>query len=292
MIPNQYLENQQTPEATALSKRYSDAYRLANANERLGSTYQTLATFLGILAIVGAIVVVVTLESVPAAVGVGFIGLLFAAYLNGTGVQISAQGQLLKANIDSAINTSPFLSKDQKATIMALSSEARSEYTPMASLEADDSPEDSESYMRFFSTDTRPLTLSILETNLKQLSSDYTIDHVPTGSSETGFLKFGPDTLGEIEVSQRGRDNFEDDIKEFKQAVQGIQHPNTKVVIEVLNNVNTIIVVQLSSDAREVEGLQKKIEPLWEWLFSNSEGLLHVDDEGFYRETELILELE
>jgi hypothetical protein len=36
------------------------------------------------------------------------------------GVVISAQGQLLKASIDGAVNTSPFLVDDQRAKIMSL----------------------------------------------------------------------------------------------------------------------------------------------------------------------------
>jgi len=36
------------------------------------------------------------------------------------GVFVSAQGQLLKANIDEAVNTSPFLVDDQRAKIMSL----------------------------------------------------------------------------------------------------------------------------------------------------------------------------
>jgi len=36
------------------------------------------------------------------------------------GVLVSAQGELLKANIDQAVNTSPFLVDEQRAQIMSL----------------------------------------------------------------------------------------------------------------------------------------------------------------------------
>jgi hypothetical protein len=46
----------------------------------------------------------------------GFIGLLFFLLA----VLIRAQGQILKASLDSAVNSSPFLTNDQRPKIMSL----------------------------------------------------------------------------------------------------------------------------------------------------------------------------
>ena len=50
-------------------------------------------------------------------IGGGIILLLFFYILS---VFISAQGQMLKASLDSAVNTSPFLEDDHRAQIMSL----------------------------------------------------------------------------------------------------------------------------------------------------------------------------
>jgi hypothetical protein len=46
-------------------------------------------------------------------------GLWFALFFV-LGIIVSAQGQILKANLDSAVNTSPFLTTQQKARVMDL----------------------------------------------------------------------------------------------------------------------------------------------------------------------------
>ena len=69
----------------------------ANTARGYGSQLNTAALMIGILAAV--------------VVGVFF-------YL--LGIFVSAQGQILSASLDSAVNSSPFLTQEQKARIMAL----------------------------------------------------------------------------------------------------------------------------------------------------------------------------
>jgi len=52
-------------------------------------------------------------------------GLIFLAIVAGiplvvSGILVSAQAQLLKATLDTAVNTSPFLSNEQRAVVMSL----------------------------------------------------------------------------------------------------------------------------------------------------------------------------
>jgi hypothetical protein len=55
------------------------------------------------------------------ALGAGLLisGLWFALFFV-LGTIVSAQGQILKANIDCAVNTAPFLTSQQKARVMGL----------------------------------------------------------------------------------------------------------------------------------------------------------------------------
>jgi hypothetical protein len=104
--------------------RYTDAYRLARAIVGVG----TLVKVLGIVA--AAIILLVGFEMVDGNFnatsrnGVLLTSLLVAglAWLLFwvLGVLISAQGQILKANVDEAVNTSPFLGDNQRAQIMSL----------------------------------------------------------------------------------------------------------------------------------------------------------------------------
>jgi hypothetical protein len=51
-------------------------------------------------------------------------GAVFGGVVGGigfmVGVMISAQGQLMKAALDGAVNTSPFMNDDDKARVMSL----------------------------------------------------------------------------------------------------------------------------------------------------------------------------
>jgi hypothetical protein len=56
--------------------------------------------------------------------GTAFMGAVFGGVVGGigfmVGVMISAQGQLMKAALDGAVNTSPFMNDDDKARVMSL----------------------------------------------------------------------------------------------------------------------------------------------------------------------------
>lgn len=69
----------------------------ANAANRYGGQFNIAALMIGILAAV-------------------VVGVLF--YL--LGIFVSAQGQILSASLDSAVNSSPFLTQEQKARVMSL----------------------------------------------------------------------------------------------------------------------------------------------------------------------------
>ena len=99
--------------------RYQDAYRVAKALNGFGQ----MCKFIGI--VVGGLILIVivaptannTGSSMPVQLGgtLSLIGITFGGLIAFSGwmvgVLISAQGQILKATLDSAINSSPFLAE-------------------------------------------------------------------------------------------------------------------------------------------------------------------------------------
>lgn len=112
---------------SSLMSRYKDGYLVAKATTGFGTAIKGLGIVLALL------IVLVTLGLSNQSRGIGYggsevfvmimgvfwalgVGLLF--YL--MGVLISALGQILKAALDSAVNSSPFLGNEEKAKVMSL----------------------------------------------------------------------------------------------------------------------------------------------------------------------------
>lgn len=102
-------------DAAGLAHRYRDAYSVARVIVGAGNGVKTVGVIVGIL---------FALASFAAEGVFVFLGLM-AALAAGilfyvAGVVISAQGQLLQATLDTAVNSSPLLDNEQKAQILAL----------------------------------------------------------------------------------------------------------------------------------------------------------------------------
>ncbi|HEY1769386.1 MAG TPA: hypothetical protein VGG02_03925 [Chthoniobacterales bacterium] len=101
------------------ARRYRDGYFAAHAINGMGSGIKSLAI---------AIAVIMTLisfligSSTSAMFGLAgaLLGTAIAAPLYVLGILVSAQAQLMKATMDTAVHTSPFLDSNQKAAAMSL----------------------------------------------------------------------------------------------------------------------------------------------------------------------------
>jgi hypothetical protein len=114
----------------SLTSRYQDGYRLANTINGFGTLLKVVGGVLGggIISI-GFIIGVIASDKMGREGGIAFIGILLLYGIIGAivglifwvlGVIISAQGQMLKANFDSAVNSSPFLANEDRIKIMNL----------------------------------------------------------------------------------------------------------------------------------------------------------------------------
>jgi ribosomal protein L37E len=101
----------------ALVAKYRDAYIVAGTIVVFGTAVKVIGLVLGVIAVV---------VSLGAADDLGWfapVGGLVLGALVGTifyilGVFISAQGQILRATLDTAVNTSPFLGNEQRIGIL------------------------------------------------------------------------------------------------------------------------------------------------------------------------------
>jgi hypothetical protein len=144
-------------------------------------------------------------------------------------------------------------------------------------------------YMRYITTDTASITLANIEKALKEIDSDYSI--INTQLDDLGDLMYQQDLCGQIEINRADDDIFEDDRQELKELVQGIGNPNEKIVLDTLEKACTIVAVEAIWEDSDADAVLAKIDPLWDWLFTAHEGLLQADNDGFYNQADLILEL-
>ena len=100
--------------------RYTDAYLVARTTTTIGSAVKIVGIVLAVLTLVIGFIVANRLDQSQ----FGLLALLWAVIvgvpLYVLGILVSAQGQILKATLDSAVTNSPFLTEDQMAEVMSL----------------------------------------------------------------------------------------------------------------------------------------------------------------------------
>ena len=107
------------PARKKASDRYTDAYVVANAIIATGKIVKVIGV---VLAVAGALVAIVGYSSNPIPFWIFplLLGFVVGLGLWIAGVFITAQGQLLRALLDTAVNTSPLFSNSDKERIMGI----------------------------------------------------------------------------------------------------------------------------------------------------------------------------
>ena len=145
-------------------------------------------------------------------------------------------------------------------------------------------------YMRFIVTDEKDVSLGTLESALKQIDPAYLIDRDEEADSE-GLLKWRDAAYGQIEVNRPGDGLFDGEIEELKEFVENSEGAKRSDVLNVLGQAKAIVAIRVLDQGRESEDTLVKIDPLWQWLFANRQGLLQAGGEGYYDSSGLILEV-
>lgn len=115
----------QSNDSTAAIERYQDGYRVADAVVTSGQTVKLGGIFVGGVIFVAVLVEFILNPAEHHGFAVIFASLIACAVLLTVISQILAmglrgEGQLLKAALDSDVNSSPFLSNPQRARAMSL----------------------------------------------------------------------------------------------------------------------------------------------------------------------------
>jgi len=105
--------------SSSVLSRYNDAYVAARVIVTVGGVVKACGI------IIAFVLVIFAFASSKRGIGAGTFIWLIGAVVSWLsfyiwGVIISAQGQLLKASLDSAVNTSPFMNSEEKAHVMSL----------------------------------------------------------------------------------------------------------------------------------------------------------------------------
>ncbi len=144
-------------------------------------------------------------------------------------------------------------------------------------------------YMQFIVTDDTEVSLAILERALQEKDPVYSVlERHENDSGEYGELRWEGDLYGVLEINRRSIAKEIDGLKEELREVGG---ERSQYVLQALNDCKAVVVVQVLWQGRDTESTLEKIDPIWEWLFANCSGLLHVDAEGYYDRTDLILDI-
>lgn len=96
--------------------RYSDGYRAARSIVAFGAIIKSVGALVAVLLLIASVLASERLEA-AALVGVVTLAIIVGFGFWIVGVLVSAQGELLRASLDTAIYCSPLLSNEEKARI-------------------------------------------------------------------------------------------------------------------------------------------------------------------------------
>jgi hypothetical protein len=104
-------------------RRYDDAYLVANATVVVGKTIKVIGAVLAGLIVVGTLLSTTEVKG-DATIGLLLIGAIVSGVIGlfcyALGTLVKAQGQMVQASLDGAVNTSPFLTDELRAEIMSV----------------------------------------------------------------------------------------------------------------------------------------------------------------------------
>jgi hypothetical protein len=101
-----------------LMSRYADSYLVARTITAFGAIVKFIAFIIG-----GGIIlvsIIIGSQSTPYILGGILLAVIVGFPVYVLGVLVAAQGQILKATLDTAVNSSPLLTKDEMRQIMSL----------------------------------------------------------------------------------------------------------------------------------------------------------------------------
>ena len=102
----------------AIKSRYREAYRLAQVARRVAGWIRSGAEVLGVCVLVFAALVAMTTQG-RYAIGIAVLGATACVALAVAGLVLDLLAHLLRAQLDTAINTSPFISAEDMIDVLS-----------------------------------------------------------------------------------------------------------------------------------------------------------------------------
>ena len=141
-------------------------------------------------------------------------------------------------------------------------------------------------YLRFISTNEKKTTLLQIARGLKKFDPKYSF------ADGEWFVYDGVD-YAHIEINRPDDEIFEDEIEFLKGRLDRPDSEGAKQVVKTLNQATCIFFFQVFLGVRndqEIDEMFKVFDPLWNWFYANREGILHMENNGFYDKSGLIAE--
>lgn len=143
-------------------------------------------------------------------------------------------------------------------------------------------------FMRFFITDSTPITLADLAAALTAIDSAFTL--IPDSElADFGIMNYESQMLAEVEINHAGEDILEEDRDELRDLLKFSQHAHRECVLGVIDAVQSAVVLEAYWEGWDSEPVLEKTDLLFDWLFDRHSGLLLMDGEGFFDKETLIL---
>jgi hypothetical protein len=101
-------------------RRYRDAYLVAKVTDGFGGMIKGIGIVIAVLLALVSLMLMGKDASFALGVVMLMSGIIAGVWIYIAGVLVSTQGQILKASLDGAVNSSPFLADEHKAKIMSL----------------------------------------------------------------------------------------------------------------------------------------------------------------------------
>lgn len=138
-------------------------------------------------------------------------------------------------------------------------------------------------YMRFVLINENKTTFRQIARGLKKIDPKYRFE------GEEYFI-YDNELYGQVEINHADHSFFHDDISLLKEKVfSHSEHTNATRILSVLEQATAIFFVNVVWSGSNTEDTLSKFEPLWEWFFANREGILYVDENGFYDKDGILL---
>ncbi len=101
-------------------------------------------------------------------------------------------------------------------------------------------------------------------------------------------LLFDGELYAELEINAPGDDLFDEDVEELALELGKQDDPNAAIPLALLRRAQGMLVLHVLRAGHEDFA---RLEPLFDWLYSTRDGLLQVDQEGFFNQNGRVVAL-